>query len=70
MLFALYKEAKKVKRDDKATSHSNSRADWETEAPRMGAYYSNAYLTIAASSSEDVGQSFLRAKKLITLGDV
>lgn len=36
--------------------------DWVVEAPRMGQYYKNALLTIAAASSEDVRTSFLRSQ--------
>ncbi|KAK0615356.1 heterokaryon incompatibility protein-domain-containing protein [Bombardia bombarda] len=31
----------------------NSKADWETEAMKMAAYYSNAHFTIAATGSKD-----------------
>ncbi|KAH7160441.1 heterokaryon incompatibility protein-domain-containing protein [Dactylonectria estremocensis] len=37
-------------------------ADWETEATKMGAYYHNAYLTIAAASSPCGDERFLTTR--------
>lgn len=38
----------------------DSQSDWEWEAARMGEYYRNAHLTIAASSSANSRQRFLK----------
>ena len=39
--------------------------DWETEAPKMGLYYKQAVLTIAATSAQDVRQPFLIPRERI-----
>ncbi|KAG8672689.1 hypothetical protein FPOAC1_005969 [Fusarium poae] len=36
-----------------------NKQDWETEAPKMGEYYKNAILTIAASLASQVSENFL-----------
>lgn len=40
----------------------NDSIDWDREARKMGAVYQSAYVTIAASSSDNAGQSFLEAQ--------
>ena len=40
----------------------DSKADWETESGKMCDYYSNAYLTISASSSKNGSIPFLRER--------
>jgi len=40
-----------------------SAEDWTREAPRMGAYYWNAYFTIAAASSDDSCKGFLHERE-------
>jgi hypothetical protein len=37
--------------------------DWQIESTKMGQYYSNATITIAASSSKDVKMPFLKARE-------
>lgn len=39
--------------------------DWETEAPKMGLYYKQAVITIAAASAQDVRQPFLIPRERI-----
>jgi hypothetical protein len=42
----------------------NSKSDWEIESAKMCDYYSNAYLTVSASSSKNGSIPFLRERSL------
>ncbi|KAH6701371.1 heterokaryon incompatibility protein-domain-containing protein, partial [Leptodontidium sp. MPI-SDFR-AT-0119] len=40
----------------------NSEEDWQIESSKMGSYYQNAFITIAASSSKDANSPFLQER--------